>query len=68
MADLDNIYQTYHTEGVGTLKYRVFDAWLKDSPDASWTDLVEALRVIGNNSVASDIEREYIHAVPIKGT
>ena len=68
VTELDNIYKTYHTEGVVILKSHMFDVWLKNSPGASWTDLVKALRAIGNNMVASDIERDYIHAVPMQGT
>ena len=64
-AQLDDIYQTYHTEGVPTLRIEVFVAWLKNSPDASWTDVVNALRAIDENRVASDIERDYM---AIKGT
>ena len=67
-AQLDDIYRTFHTEGVPGLKIHVFVAWLKNSPGASWTDLVNALKEINENRVASDIERDYIHALPIKGT
>ena len=68
MAELENIYQTYHTRGLVILKGHMFSVWLENSPGASWTGLVKALRAIGNNRVASDIERVYIHALPIKGT
>ena len=68
MAQLDNIYQTCLARGPVILKGHMFDVWLKNSPGASWTDLVKALRAIGDNTLASDIERVYIHAVPIQGT
>ena len=60
MAELENIYQTYHTRGVPTLKIYMFEAWLNKSPDASWKELVKALRNMDKSKVASDIERDYI--------
>ena len=60
MAELENIYQTYHTQGIDILKSHMFDVWLKNSPGASWTELVKALRALGDNRVASDIERVYV--------
>ena len=68
MAQLENIERTYHIQGVDILKSHMFDVWLKNSPGASWTELVKALRALGENRVASDIGRVYIHAVPIQGT
>ena len=60
MTQLENIERTYHIQGVDILKSHMFDVWLKNSPRASWTDLANALRAIGNNTVADEIERPYV--------
>ena len=45
------------------LKIYMFDKWLNISPGASWEELVEALRKMEENSVARDIERDYIKGI-----
>ena len=55
-SQLNNIHVTYHAHGVERLKTEMFDVWLKSSPDASWTKLITALRAIGENTVASEIQ------------
>lgn len=42
------------------LKAEMFDVWLENSPDATWGDLIKALRVMNKNRVASDIEAKYL--------
>ena len=51
---------TYHAHGVDRLKTEMCDVWLKSSPNASWTDLITALRAMDEDRVASDIEAEWI--------
>ena len=55
-SQLKDIDMTYHVQGVNRLKTEMFDVWLKSSPNASWTDLITALRAIDEEKVASDIE------------
>ena len=54
-SQLNNIHVTYHAHGVDRLKTQMFDVWIKSSK-ASWTDLITALRAMGEKRVASDIE------------
>ena len=60
MEQLDNIQITYHIHGLGRLKTEMFNEWLKSSPDASWTDLITALRDIDEDKVANDIEQQQV--------
>ena len=62
-TQLDDIHVTYHAHGVNRCKTKMFDVWLKSSPDASWTDLITALRDMDENTAASEIQtgkHEYI--------
>ena len=59
MSQLEDIRITYHVYGLGLLKARVFDAWLKSSPSASWSDLILALKSMNEHRVASDIAARY---------
>ena len=56
MSQLRDIDVTYHKEGLIRIKAEMFDAWLKSSSSASWADLIKALKMIGENNVASKIE------------
>ena len=42
--------------GVDRRKTRLFDLWLRKYSSASWTDVIIALKVIGENRIARDIE------------
>ena len=55
-SQLDDIQVTYHAHGVNRLKTEMFIVWLKSSPDASWTDLITALRAMDENTIASEIQ------------
>ena len=55
-SQLDDIQVTYHAHGVNRLKTEMFIVWLKSSPDASWTDLITALRAVDENTIASEIQ------------
>ena len=58
-SKLDGINVTYHVLGVERLKTEMFDAWLKSSPSASWSDLISALKSMNEHRVASDIAARY---------
>ena len=64
MSQLRGIELTYHMHGPDRLKAEMFDAWLKSSPDASWTDLITALRAMGLDSVASNVRAVYSPTAP----
>ena len=55
-SQVDDIHMTYHAHGVNRLKTEMFKVWLKSSPDASWTDLITALRAMDENTIASEIQ------------
>ena len=57
-SQLKDIHVTYHAYGVDRLKTEMFDVWLKSSPNASWTDLITALRAMDEERVASHIETD----------
>ena len=61
-SQLDHIEMDNRTRS--RILLTMFDAWLKRSPSASWSDLITALRAIGEDSVASDIAATYL---PSKG-
>ena len=56
MSQLKDIDITCHKEGLKRIKAEMFDAWLKSSSSASWNDLIKALKAIGEDKVASQIE------------
>ena len=56
MCQLREIDVTYNKEGFKRNKAEMFDTWLKSSPSASWADLIKALRAIGEDTVAGEIE------------
>ena len=58
-SKLDGINVTYHVHGVERLKTEMFDAWLKSSPSASWSDLISGLKSMNEHRVASDIAARY---------
>ena len=37
----------------------MFNAWLKSSPNASWADLITALKTMNEHRVAGDIAARY---------
>ena len=63
-SQLNNIHATYHALGVDRLKTEMFDAWLKCSPNASWCELITALRAMGQDSVASNVRAVYSPTAP----
>ena len=55
MSQLRSIDITYRVDGLDRLKAEMFDVWLKSSPNASWANLITALKEMGEDTVASDI-------------
>ena len=58
-SQLDNIRVTYHVYGLNNLKSKMFDVWLKSSSNASWADLITALKAMGEHRVASEVGAFY---------
>ena len=40
-------------------KYKMLAAWLSSTPEASWEDVVSALKIVKQNCVAESIEKKY---------
>ena len=59
MSQLSGINITNHVHGVGRLKAEMFNAWLKSSPNASWADLITALKSMNEHRVANEIAVHY---------
>ena len=53
-ADASKITKDFNS--VDTQKMGLFDLWLRRYPSASWTDVINALKIIGEDTIASDIE------------
>ena len=62
MGQLSGIHVTYHVYGVGRLKAEMFNVWLKSSPNASWTDLISALKSMNEHRITSEIAEHYTAA------
>ena len=58
--ELDQIERSHPTEGCSRLKQETFSLWLRRAPNASWRDVVGALRRMGENTEAERIELKYI--------
>ena len=60
MEQLDDLHITYHVYRTDRLKAEMFNVWLKSSPNASWTDLITALRDMDEDTVANDIAQQQV--------
>ena len=56
MSQLRSIEITYRMDGLGRMKAEMFDVWLRNDLNASWTDLITALRAMDEIAIASFIE------------
>ena len=59
MSQLRDIDFIYRKDGLTRIKAEMFDVWLNSSCSASWADLKKALKMIGENNVASKIEASW---------
>ena len=66
--ELDQIEMSHPTEGCGRWKQETFSLWLKHTPNASWRDVVGALRRMGENSEAERIELKSIIGGPAQAS
>ena len=62
--ELDQIERSRSAEGCDGWKRETFSLWLKHTPNASWRDVVGALRRMGENSEAERIELKFIIGGP----
>ena len=52
----DTVKITRDFSRVSRQKLELFDLWLRRCPLASWTDVISALKKIGEDTMARDIE------------
>ena len=64
MSKLMQIQRIHHAHGEERIKAEMFDVWLNSCPDASWHQLVTALKAIGERRVAKEIESRYSLHLP----
>ena len=58
---LEEVRRNYYSvEGLGACRRETLVLWLQRTPNASWRDVVAALRRMGENIVAERIELLYI--------
>ena len=57
---LEEVRSIYSVEGLGACRRETLVLWLQRVPSASWRDVVEALRRMGENANAKMIELKYI--------
>ena len=57
-SELNRIEKDY--QGNDRQKTETFISWLKRTPRASWSDVVSALRQMGENTVAESVRQHYI--------
>ena len=58
--ELDQIQSSHPTEGCGRWKQQTISLWLRCTPSASWENVVKALQMMGENTLAMKIHRKYI--------
>ena len=59
---LKEIRSNYSVEGCGACRRETLVLWLQRTPNASWRNVVGALRQMGENAMAERIEQKYILA------
>ena len=57
---LEEVRSNYSVEGLSACRRETLVLWLQRTPNASWRDVVAALRRMGENIVAERIELLYI--------
>jgi len=56
-TELETIRTDYRNDGSKMCCQKMFSKWLETRDDASWDHIIEAMRNIELNSVASDVEQ-----------
>ena len=65
---LKEVRSNYSVDGCGACRRETLVLWLQRAPNASWRDVVGALRQMGENAVAQRIEQKYILASKLYNT
>ena len=52
--------QYLHSQGTGRCKEEVLSAWLRGNPDASWKEIVNALNLIDEQTLAGRLSKKYL--------
>ena len=60
--ELTKIQANHPNEGCDGWKRETFSLWLQKTPSASWSDVVEALRQMGENSVVERINKYIVES------
>ena len=65
---LDGIELADPRRGVENWKLKMFQFWLQYKPDASWNDVIRALKANEYNDLAATLSRNYLLAADSGGT
>ena len=65
---LKEVRSNYSVEGCGACRRETLALWLQRAPNASWRDVVGALRKMEEDSLAGRIEQKYILASKLHST
>ena len=65
---LKEIRSNYSVEGCGACRRETLVLWLQRAPNASWRDVVGALRKMEEDSLAGRIEQKYVLACELHST
>ena len=65
---LKEVRSNYSVEGLGACRRETLVLWLQRTPNASWRDVVGALRQMEEDSVAGKIEQKHIVACEYHNT
>ena len=65
---LKEIRSNYSVEGCCACRRETLVLWLQRVPNASWGDVVQALRQMGENAMAERIEQKYVLASKLYNT
>ena len=65
---LEEVRRNYSVEGHGALRRETLVLWLRRTSNASWRDVVQALRQMEEENVAGRIERKYFVASKLHST
>ena len=64
--ELDQIQSSHPTEGCSRWRQETISLWLRHTPSASWENVVRALQMMGENTLAVRIHQTYIGGTPCK--
>ena len=63
-SKLKEIRQSAPQEGIQYWKIELLQYWLDSTPDASWNDIIVALKTIGHHTLSARLREKYILPIP----